>query len=203
LTIHRILRLSGKRGRRAVGSAFPAVLFLCAPLLQPGLPAPGIAQEHPFPTPVLERLMSGAQEGRAGPGGTHADSLHLSLEVPDRIRSSEEARLTFRVVNVSGGPLDLYLRGRTIAFDLVITGESGEPVWSRLHDEIIPAILRVEHLAAGDTLVLRDSWDGRTNTGDPVPPGTYGVQGVLLTEGDPLRTPVRCLEVEGDGRRAR
>jgi hypothetical protein len=147
--------------------------------------------------------MSGAPEGRAGPEGPHADSLLLSLEAPDRVRPGEEALLTLRVENVSGGPLDLYLRGRTIAFDLVVTDEGGNPVWSRLHGEIIPAILRVEHLAAGDTLVLWDSWDGRTNTGDPVPPGTYGVQGVLLTEGDPLRTSVRCLEVEGDGRRAR
>lgn len=195
--------MSGKRDRRAVGSAFPAVLFLCAPLLQPGLPAPGTPQEHPFPTPVLERLMSGAPEGRAGPEGPRADSLHLSLEAPDRVRSGEEALLTLRVENVSGGPLDLYLRGRTIAFDLVVTDEGGNPVWSRLHGEIIPAILRVEHLAAGDTLVLRDSWDGRTDAGESVPSGRYRVHGVLLTEGDPLRTPVRCLEVEGDGRRVR
>lgn len=148
--------------------------------------------------------MTGELNGAPVRSPPPSDSLRLSLDAPERVGPGEKAPLTLQVENVSGRSLDLYLRGRTIAFDLVVTDEEGDPVWSRLHDEIIPAILRVEHLAAGDTLVLRDAWDGRTDAGESAPPGRYRVQGVLLTEGEPLRTPIRSLrvEAEGDGKEA-
>jgi hypothetical protein len=140
--------------------------------------------------------MNVPREAGTGPEAPHADSLRLALEAPDRVRPGEEVTLTLRVENVSGRPLDLYLRGRTIAFDLVVTDEAGDPVWSRLRGELIPAILRVEHLEPGGHLVLQDSWHLERDSGEPVPSGSYRILGLLLTEGEPLSTPTRTMVVE-------
>jgi hypothetical protein len=90
---------------------------------------------------------------------TLSDSLRLHLDVPDRVRTGEPVPIGIRVQNVSGGPLDLYLRGRTIAFDIVVSREPGEIVWRRLEGEVIPAILRIETLRPGEVLELSDVWD--------------------------------------------
>jgi hypothetical protein len=128
---------------------------------------------------------------------TLSDSLRLHLDVPDRVRTGEPVPIGIRVQNVSGGPLDLYLRGRTIAFDIVVSREPGEIVWRRLEGEVIPAILRIETLRPGEVLELSDVWDQRDDHGRAVPAGSYAVRGEILTEGpEPLTTPPRRLRIE-------
>ncbi len=62
-------------------------------------------------------------------------------------------------------------------------------VWRRLEGAVIPQILQVRMLAPGQTLVLRDAWDQRTNSGARVAPGRYTVEGALPTDAPlPLRT---------------
>lgn len=114
------------------------------------------------------------------------DSLRLDLVVPAQIAGGEPVGMTLRVENVAERPLDLYLVGRTIAFDLVVEDPAGVEIWSRLHDQVVQQILRVEHLAPGDTLVLEDTWPQRSNAGRPVVPGEYQVRGEVLAEGGPL-----------------
>lgn len=104
--------------------------------------------------------------------------------------------VTLRAENVSGESLDLYLQGRTIAFDVVVTDADGSVVWRRLEGEVIPAILRIETLEPGATLELEAHWDQRSNIGQPVAPGRYTVHGEFLTEGDPLVTPAAPLWIE-------
>jgi len=115
-----------------------------------------------------------------------SDSLRLDLIVPDQVDAGEPVDMTLRVENVAGRPLDLYLTGRTIAFDLVVEDPVGTEIWSRLHDQVLQQILRVEHLAPGDTLVLEDTWLQRSNAGSPAEPGDYQVRGSILTEDEPL-----------------
>lgn len=103
--------------------------------------------------------------------------------------------ITLRVENVGSRPLDLYLRGRTIAFDLVVSRPDGTVIWRRLHDEMIPAILRLETLAPGAALELEDVWDQRSNDGELVTPGDYLVHGELLSEEQPLVTPAEPLRI--------
>jgi len=104
--------------------------------------------------------------------------------------------ITLRVQNITERPLDLYLRGRTIAFDIVVTREDGSVAWRRLQDEIIPAIIQLRTLAPGETLELRAEWNQRANTGDQVGPGTYMVQSFLLTDGpEPLQSPAVALRI--------
>ena len=123
------------------------------------------------------------------------DRLRLRLDVPERVRAGEPVAVVIRVENVGDSPLELYLRGRTIAFDVIVSSAAGLPVWRRLYGEIVPAILRLETMAPGATLELVHGWDQRTNEGDAVAPGVYGVRGELLTDAEPLVTPASVLVI--------
>jgi hypothetical protein len=120
---------------------------------------------------------------------TPSDSLRLSLGVPVEVAAGAPVPVTIALENVSGRPLDLYLRGRTtIAFDIVVLDAAGDTTWRRLEGAIIPAILRLEILAPGQVLELSDEWDQRDDAGRPVGAGDYSAYGEVLTEGAPLRT---------------
>jgi hypothetical protein len=124
-----------------------------------------------------------------------ADSLRLRIEVAATVPAGQPVPITMHVENASGRTLDLYLRGRTIAFDLVVRGAGGDIVWRRLEGEIVAAILRIETLGPDGALVLEDRWGQQNTAGGRVPPGEYSVSGELLTEGEPLRTPSAPLRI--------
>jgi len=123
------------------------------------------------------------------------DSLRLRIDAPDSVRAGDPMTITLVVENVSGRALELYLRGRTIAFDLIVRAGDGSVVWRRLEDEIVPAILRLEPLGPDATLALEGQWDQRSNARTRVPPGEYSIIGELFTEGEPLQTPPRPLRI--------
>jgi hypothetical protein len=124
------------------------------------------------------------------------DSLQLEIQAPARVVRGAAVAIVLRVANVSGRDLDLYLRGRTVAFDIVVMDDGGNTVWRRLDGDIIPAIIRLETLRAGNALELRDEWLQVTQHGEPAPAGTYLVRGELLTEGEPLLTDTVRLTLE-------
>jgi len=126
------------------------------------------------------------------------ESLRLELRIPAQARSGSTVPITLRVENVGDRPIDLYLRGRTIAFDVVVRRPDGEVVWRRLEHEIIPAILRLETLAPWQVLELHTDWSLETNAGSPVTPGSYVLQGLVLTDGPELRTPPVMLRVTAE-----
>jgi hypothetical protein len=117
-----------------------------------------------------------------------ADSLRLELAVPAEARVGSTIPITLRATNAGDQPVDLYLRGRTITFDIIVRHDRGDVVWRRLQNEVIPAILRIETLAPNQVLELHASWSLGPTAGDPVTPGTYVVEGVLFTDGPELRT---------------
>ena len=78
--------------------------------------------------------------------------------------------------------MTLYLRGRTIAFDIVVAREDGTVVWRRLEGQVVPAIIQVKELASGEVVELRGEWNQRTARGRPVGAGLYSVRGELLTD---------------------
>lgn len=167
-----------------------AVLAACGAQPESGESMP------PEQRPATEAVVPGeTQEDPAQPAPS--DSLRLLLELPERVPPGRAVPITLVVENLTDRPLDLYLRGRTIAFDLTVRRADGGVVWRRLEDEVIPAILRIETLQPRGRLELRAEWDQRTNAGEPVPPGDYEVQGELLTEQDPLATPHVRLRVTG------
>ena len=77
------------------------------------------------------------------------ESVRLELLLPTRVRPGALVPIRLRAQNVTRHPLDVYLRGRTITWDVVIERAAGEVVWRRLEGEIIPTILHVRALAPG------------------------------------------------------
>ena len=104
----------------------------------------------------------------APPAESQGDSLRLRVEVPASVRQGTSVPVTLRVENVSPRPVELYLRGRTIAFDVIVARAGGQVVWRRLDGAAIPAIVQLRVLAPGEALVLRATWDQRTGArGNP------------------------------------
>ena len=119
----------------------------------------------------------------------------LRLQVPDEIAAGTLVPITLHVANTGPHPLDLYLRGRTIAFDVEIATPDGTVVWRRLDGAVLPAILRLRTLAPGESFTLQAGWDQRARDGAPVAPGRYVARGRLLTDAEPLETPPTELVV--------
>lgn len=194
----RLLRRTQQRARMSSHASSHVLCFLSALAVLTGCGAPPESGESmpPEPRPATEAAVSG--ESQADPAQpAPSDSLRLLLELPERVPPGRAVPITLVVENLTDRPLALYLRGRTIAFDLTVRRADGGVVWRRLEDEVIPAILRIEPLQPRGRLELSAEWDQRTNAGEPVPPGDYEVQGELLTEQDPLATPHVRLRVTG------
>lgn len=117
------------------------------------------------------------------------DSLGLELVLPRSVPARNPVQITLRVQNRTERSVDLYLRGRTATFDVVVARSGGEIIWQRLEDEIIPAIVHLRTLAPAEQLELVTVWNQRTKQGGPLEAGEYTARGLLLVEGDPLETP--------------
>jgi len=124
-----------------------------------------------------------------------SDSMTVELSAPPTVRTGEPVPLTIRVTNRGAAPATLYLRGRPIAFDLIVTDARGKVVWRRLQGAITSMVLQVRVLEPGDTLTLEDTWQQRTNAGSPVPAGVYHLKGQLLTDAKPLETAPVSLRI--------
>ena len=124
------------------------------------------------------------------------DSLRVWLELPSEVTSGASVPITLRIENSTEQSIELYLRGRTITFDVRVWNAAGELVWERLANEIIPAIIALTVLAPGASVESRTQWDQRTNRGDLVPPGRYTVWGSLLTDAPkPIETATVPLSI--------
>ena len=125
------------------------------------------------------------------------DSMTLHLSVPPRVRAGEPVPITLSVTNRGATPLTLYLKGRPIAFDVVVRRKGGEIVWRRLRGATIAMVLRVETVAPGDSLRFKENWPQRTQSGAPAGPGDYTVTGELPTDGPkPLRSAAAPLRID-------
>lgn len=112
----------------------------------------------------------------------HDGPLRFEVHVPPSAPLGTPVPVALRLINTGGKPLDLYLQGRPVAFDIIVARPDGRIVWRRLEGQMIPAILQVRTLGPGEVLELKDEWPQRTNAGQPVGPGTYSVRGILPTD---------------------
>ena len=140
------------------------------------------------------RTAAGADGGLAV-ADAGSDPLRLELLMPAHVRAGERLPIRLRVQNVSGRAIDLYLRGRAPTFDVLVARPSGEVVWRRLEGEIIPAIVHLHPLAPGERLEIETAWDQRAQNGRAAGAGDYVATGLLLVEGEPLRTPSASFTV--------
>jgi hypothetical protein len=111
-----------------------------------------------------------------------ADSPIVELEMPREVQAAETVPMTLRVTNAADRPLTLRLRGRPIAFDLVVTREDGTTAWRRLEGAMIAMVLQVRTLAPGETLEFEDSWHQQSALGTRVSAGDYSVTAALLMD---------------------
>jgi hypothetical protein len=125
-----------------------------------------------------------------------ADSPTVELDVPREVQAGEPVPMTLRVTNTGDRPLTLHLRGRPIAFDLVVSRQDGSLVWRRLEGAMIAMVLQVRTLAPGETLQLEDVWQQQGARGTRVGPGDYTVTAALLTDSPtPLRSSPTSLRI--------
>jgi uncharacterized protein (DUF58 family) len=125
------------------------------------------------------------------------DSMTLHVSVPPQVRAGEPVPVTLSVTNRGKTPLTLYLKGRPIAFDVVVRRKGGPIVWRRLHGATIAMVLRVETVPPGDSLRFEEIWPQRTQSGAPAEPGDYTVTGELPTDGpEPLRSAAAPLRID-------
>lgn len=177
---------------------FPRIRLRRRSVVHPGLLAVGLSLLWPFGDAAWatdSRIPAPWQEKPVTRPIPDSDSLRLHLELPEEVGEGVALPMTLRVENVLERHLDLYLTGRPIAFDLVVTDEEGGVVWRRLEGQVVPMVLRIETLAPGGVLELTGRWDQRSNAGDPVPPGVYTVRGEVLAEDGPLVTPARRVRI--------
>jgi len=129
-------------------------------------------------------------------------ALDFRILLPQAMAAGRPIPLLVRLTNTESEPADLYLFGRTVAFDVVVMREDGTEVWRRLEGETVQSILQLRTLGPAESLGLTDTWDGRTRDGLLVPPGEYLVQALLPMEGWSLTTPtvpLRILPGTNDG----
>jgi hypothetical protein len=129
------------------------------------------------------------------PDSAQTGVLRLELEAPSEVGVGEPVQMTLRATNTGVQLLDLYLRGREIAFDLSVVREDGEVVWRRLKGRTVPAILQVRTLSPGESLELSDVWDQQMSPGIPAGPGLYVIEGTLPMESGRPKTPAVRLRI--------
>lgn len=134
-------------------------------------------------------------EARAGVPFAQEGAV-VTLDVPGSVATGAVVPIRIRVRNSTSAPLDLYLRGRDITFDITVTDSAGDAVWRRLEGEVVQAILQLRTLAPGEALELTHDWDQRSQRGSQVPAGRYTIRGAVLTDGrTTLESPPATLEI--------
>ena len=88
-------------------------------------------------------------------------------------------KLTLR--SVSDEPVSFLLGGRP-PHDFVVSTPDGEQVWHWKCAKVIEQPLDSKTLEPGEELELTGEWEQVDNRGEPVPPGTYLVNGLLNME---------------------
>lgn len=152
-----------------------------------------------FSWPVLLFLVAATgcgEGGRSEPVDTFAAQVEarggvpfaqegavVSLVLPDSVAAGDVVAIELQVSNETSAPLDLYLRGRDVTFDIAVTDSTGDAVWRRLEGEVTQAVPQLRTLAPGAVIRLRHDWDQKSQRGDPVGPGRYVVRGSVTTDG--------------------
>jgi len=160
--------------------ALPAVLFSCAiqvgllALVASGCETGGDSEK----VDAINRPVEGVARAPDPVAGAR-----VTLVVPDTVARGAKVPIVIRVSNTTSAPLDLYLRGRDIAFDITVTDSAGAELWRRLEGETVLAIIQIKTLGPGEKLELSDDWDQRTKSGGPAAAGVYGIRGSVLTDG--------------------
>ena len=122
-------------------------------------------------------------------------AVDYSLELVPQAPYGETVEMKLTLRNVGDGPVS-FLLGGLPAYDFVVSTPDGELVWHWMCAKITLLSLDPETLEPGEELEFVGKWEQIDNRGEPVPPGTYLVRGVLnLDPPEKLVTEAHELEV--------
>ena len=127
--------------------------------------------------------------------------LDFSMEVVNRASPGETVQMSLSLRNVSDEPVSLSLGGRP-PYDFRVSTPDGDPVWNWKCGRITLSVLDSDTLAPGEELEFIGEWEQVDNLGDPVPPGTYIVSGILELEHPEKLVASRPLSITPDHARA-
>ena len=129
------------------------------------------------------------------PGEEFLRAIEYSLEMKDRASHGETVWMTLTLRNVSDEPVSFYTGGRS-PHDFVVSTPDGEQVWHWKCAKIIQQPLDSQTLGPGEEMDFIGEWEQVDNRGEPVPPGTYLVRGVLdMDPPEELVTDAHELEI--------
>ena len=129
------------------------------------------------------------------PDDSFIRAFDYSLEAVSKVAYGETVGMKLVLQNVSDESVSLLLGGKP-PYDFVVSTPDGEQVWHWNCAKIVLQPLDSETLEPGEELEFVGEWEQVDNRGEPVPPGTYLVQGVLNLEWpEKLVTDAHELEV--------
>ncbi len=105
-------------------------------------------------------------------------SFDYSLDVVSQVPYGGTVRMKLTLQNVTNEQVKVALGGKP-AYDFVVTTSDGEGVWKWKCGRITLDVLDGETLDPGEKLEFIGEWEQVDNRGEPVPPGTYLMRGVL------------------------
>jgi hypothetical protein len=111
-------------------------------------------------------------------------ALTVDLRLPAKVSYGKPVPVELVVRNTSDRPVWLETGDSTYAFDFIVAGPDGAEIWRRLHSmqgDPIPASLRRQAIAPGESVRFQGTWNQQSNGGRQVDPGTYWAQGTLNT----------------------
>jgi hypothetical protein len=108
--------------------------------------------------------------------------LTFQLDIPTTVVLGAIIPFTLTITNTSNRPVEVALGGRP-PYDVVVTSADNAVVWRWSAGKAIQMILETRTLRPGEALKYTVEWDGRTDRGVRVPPGSYEARGLL--NGDP------------------
>ena len=112
------------------------------------------------------------------PDEAFLSAVDYSLEVVPQTPYGETVEIKLILRNVSDEPVRLVLGGRP-PFDFEVSTLGGEQVWHWKCGKIINQPMDGKTLEPGEELEFVGEWEQVDNRGEPVPPGTYLMRGVL------------------------
>ena len=119
-------------------------------------------------------------------------AFNYSLEAISQVAYGETVPMKLTLQNVTDEPVAFVLGGRP-PYDFVVTTPGGEGVWFWMCGKITMSVRDGKTLEPGEKLELVGEWEQVDNRGEPVPPGTYVVRGVLTLRQTDLGPPDEVL----------
>lgn len=129
-----------------------------------------------------------AATGRTGGEDAAADSarpgpeaLEAAVEGPDRpVAAGEEARFTLRVCNPRSEAVEVFFEDAQ-RYDFHVS-RGGERVWTWSAGRAFAQVASSERWEPDACRTWTETWSGRSDEGNPTPPGRYEVVGLLASD---------------------